>query len=72
MSKSERESPWSKYGTDKQYQAFVRTLPSAVSGQTQNIVYAHYRTAKNSGIGIKPVYSGIPLTYVEHLEQHQT
>lgn len=71
MSRAERESPWNQYGPDKSYQAFCRTLPSAVSGQTQNIVYAHYRTAKNSGIGMKPPYSGIPLTYVEHLEQHQ-
>jgi len=69
--KAERESPWFRYGTDNQYQAWVRKQPSALSGSTSNIVYAHYRTARNSGIGIKPPFSGIPLTYIEHLEQHQ-
>jgi len=69
--KSERESPWFKYGTDADYQKFCRTLPSAYSNSRDNIVYAHYRTAQNSGIGIKPPYSGIPLTWAEHTLQHQ-
>lgn len=68
--KSERESPWFKYGSDKSYQQFCRKLTSALSGE-EPCIYAHYRTAANSGIGIKPVYSGIPLTYREHLLQHQ-
>ncbi|CAB5212745.1 hypothetical protein UFOVP191_15 [uncultured Caudovirales phage] len=69
--KAERESLWFQYGTDRQYQAWVRNQHSALSGATQNIVYAHYRTSKNSGTGFKPPFSGIPLTYAEHLRQHQ-
>lgn len=69
--KSERESPWFKYGTDKDYQAFCRAQPSALSGQTNNIVYAHYRTAQNAGTGYKPPFSGVPLTVDEHYRQHQ-
>lgn len=69
--KSEREHPFYEYGSDKQFQQFVRQQPSAYSNKAQNIVYAHYRTAANSGIGIKPPYSGIPLTYGEHQHQHQ-
>lgn len=69
--KSERESPWFEYGTDAQYQAFCRELPSALSGKTENIVFAHYRTAANSGTGIKPPFSGIPLTFMEHRHQHE-
>ena len=69
--KSERESPWAEVGTDAEYQEFIRTLPSAYSGKRENIVYAHYRTAANSGTGFKPPYSGIPLTWKEHQHQHQ-
>lgn len=68
--KSERESEWVHVGTDKEYQAWCRSQPSALSGIPSNIVYAHYRGAFNSGMGTKPPYSGIPLTFVEHLEQH--
>ncbi len=70
-SKSERESEWFQYGTDKEYQAFCRTLPCAITGKTNRIVYAHYRTAQNSGTAFKPPFSGIPLEYHEHLRQHQ-
>lgn len=69
--KSERESSWFQYGTDKQYQAWCRKQPCAVTGQTNNVIYAHYRTAANSGIGIKPIYSGIPMNAETHKLQHQ-
>lgn len=69
--KAERESPWFEYGTDADYQAWCRKQPSARSGETKNVIYAHYRLASNSGTGIKPPYSGIPLTVEEHLIQHQ-
>lgn len=66
------ESHWaSEFGTDADYQAWCRKRPSAYSGKTDNVVYAHYRTAANSGIGIKPPYSGIPLTLTEHNIQHR-
>jgi hypothetical protein len=71
MSKSEKESKWYVYGTTKSYENWCRKQPSARSGQTNNIVFAHFRTAKNAGIGMKPPFSGIPLTYEEHQTQHQ-
>ena len=67
------------YGSDKEYQAWCRNQPSAYSGgwsvytadgKGRNI-YAHHRTAANSGTGYKPEYSGIPLTWREHTSQHQ-
>lgn len=66
-------------GSDKQYLDFIRRLPSAYSGRyseyledgTGRCVAAHYRTAGNSGVGCKPTYSAIPLTQIEHLEQHR-
>ena len=69
--RAEAQSPWSEYGSDADYQAWCRKRPSAYSGKTTNIVFAHYRTANNSGIGVKPVYSGIPLTQTEHMIQHR-
>lgn len=59
-----------KRPNDKSFLVWIRTLPSAVSGKSPTIA-AHYRTAKNSGIGIKPLYSAIPLTDEEHREQHR-
>ena len=69
--KSERESPWFKYGTDADYQKFCRTLPCAVTGLTSNVIFAHHRNAGNAGTGFKPPYSGIPMDYFEHLRQHE-
>lgn len=71
IKKSERESPWFKYGTDADYQKWCRTQPCAVTGKGGCIIFAHYRTAANSGVGIKPPFSGIPMEYHEHLRQHQ-
>lgn len=68
--RGEANSPWARYGSDEDYKAFCRRLPSAYSGQNGSIEYAHYRTAANSGVGIKPPYSGIPLTHREHRIQH--
>lgn len=60
-------------GTDKQFQAYVRKLPSCLDGNTHGIVYAHVRRANNSGTSIKPDYSGIPLTDPQHSQsQHQS
>lgn len=54
---------------DNDFLAWIRTLPSAISGKRPCIA-AHYRTAFNSGVGIKPLYSAIPLTDEEHKYQH--
>lgn len=69
--KSERESPWFQYGTDEDYKAWCRKQRSAYSAKTGDIVYAHYRTAANSGTGMKPPFSGLPLTMQEHQMQHR-
>jgi len=68
--KAEEASPWFKYGTDADYQKWYRTQPCAVTGGTYSVIYAHYRTAANSGTGCKPPFSGIPLNSMAHLTQH--
>ena len=67
------------FGGDEAYQAWVRTMPSAISGTFEDhtpggdgvSVYAHVRRSGESGTAYKPKYSGIPLTYQEHAAQHQ-
>jgi hypothetical protein len=59
-----------KKRNDQAFLGWLRTLPSAVSGGMP-CVAAHYRTAANSGIACKPLYSAIPLTDAEHKLQHQ-
>lgn len=56
-------------GTDADFQTYVREQPSCISKQGP-CVYAHVRRANNSGTGIKPKYSGVPLTQEEHQIQH--
>lgn len=65
-------------GTDKQFMAYIRILPSCLSGTYGEYVNgdgrsiaAHVRRAGRSGIGIKPEYYCIPLTDSEHRIQHQ-
>lgn len=55
---------------DKQFLAWLKTQPSAYSGEYP-CDSAHYRTAFNSGTGCKPLFSAIPLTRAEHMEQHR-
>ena len=37
----------------------------------ETTVLAHYRLADYCGMGIKPPFSGVPLTHTEHTMQHQ-
>lgn len=68
-----------KKGTDEQYQAYVRTLPSVLTNDYREwvhgegrSVYAHIRSvADGAGTGIKPPYSGVPLTQQQHANTHQ-
>lgn len=75
--RGEAESPWARYGSDEEFLAFVRTLPSAYDGRYDYIdgiprnQACHYRTAENSGISIKPPYSAISLTAEQHRMQHR-
>ena len=73
--RGEAESVWARYGSDEDYKAWCRTRPSAYNPRNtpsnSKIEYCHYRTASNSGIAIKPPYSGIPMTMQEHQIQHR-
>lgn len=55
---------------DRLFLDWLKTQPSALSGLSP-CDPCHYRTAKNSGIGCKPLFSAIPLTREEHIEQHR-
>ena len=68
--KEERAHPAFEFGTDRDFQAFVRELPSAISGRGP-CVFAHHRNAKNAGTGYRPPFSGVPLTWDEHERQHR-
>ena len=65
--------------SDRAFLDWLRTQPSALDGAMSLDVDTgqrycdpcHYRTAKNSGTGCKPLYSAIPLTHEQHLEQHR-
>lgn len=66
-------------GSDEEYQAYVRTFPSVLSLRFSEFPYGEGRceyshereVAAGSGIGIKPPYSGVPLTSLEHKMVHQ-
>ena len=67
---------WAAVGSDDDFLAWVRTQPSALSGQAGTdenpVVAAHVRRiADGAGTGIKPQYAAIPLLHTEHTEQHQ-
>lgn len=57
-------------GTDGDFLAWIRTQPSCIDGDEYNIEACHVRRAANSGTGIKPKYSAIPLTHDQHFVQH--
>ncbi len=56
-------------GTDKEFQKWVKTQPNMLGGESE--VYAHVRRSWNAGTGMKPLFSGIPLTDWQHRLQHQ-
>ena len=64
--------------SDKNYREWIQRQPSCISGEYSEYVdgegrciAAHVRRAKNSGIGMKPEFSCVPLTDAEHRLQHQ-
>lgn len=56
---------------DDVFCAWLKLQKSAFSGKRGHIDPAHFRTAMNSGIAIKPLFSAIPLTHDEHATQHR-
>ena len=78
MRKSEKEHPAYKYGTDKQYLEWLSYQPSCLSGEFNQYIdgigrniACHVRNASNSGVGVKPPFSAVPMTDLEHKYQHQ-
>jgi hypothetical protein len=77
-SRDEQASPWYKFGTDKQFRAFIRTLPCCICGVFRAWVdgigvseAAHVRLGGNGGIAYKPPYSAVPMCRHCHSSQHQ-
>lgn len=65
-------------GSDAQYRHWISYQPSCYSGDFSEWVNgvgrsiaAHVRRSSNSGTGMKPEYSCIPLTHDEHMLQHR-
>ncbi|MET4696676.1 hypothetical protein [Endozoicomonas lisbonensis] len=57
-------------GHDDDYQAWTR-LQACIVTKQEPVEYAHVRRAYNSGIGYKPLFSGVPLASEVHRKQHQ-
>lgn len=63
---------------DQQFLDWIATQPSAISGRFNDYINGvgvsiacHVRTAGNAGIGYKPLYSAIPMTHDEHMNEHK-
>lgn len=72
------QHPAIKYGTDKQFLEWLSYQPSCldgafnqwIDGVGRNIA-CHVRRANNSGTGIKPQFSAVPMTDAQHKLQSQ-
>jgi hypothetical protein len=78
-SRDEQASPWYKFGTDKAYRAFIRTLPCCICGQFREWLHgqgvsqaAHVRLGGRGGTAYKPPYSAVPLCDRCHKTQHES
>ena len=76
--KSEINHPAYKYGSDAEYLHWLSFQASCLSGEFNQYIdgvgrniACHVRRANNSGTGIKPPFSAVPLTDAEHKYQHQ-
>lgn len=66
-------------GSDNEYQEWCRGQRCVVTGEYDwntdtgeaRCEYAHVRRSNDSGVGIKPPYSGVPLCSQVHRQQHQ-
>jgi hypothetical protein len=77
-SRDEQASPWYKFGTDKQFRAFIRTLPCCICGQFREWLHgqgvsqaAHVRLNGRGGTAYKPPYSSVPCCGACHSTQHE-
>lgn len=58
---------------DAQFLAWIRTLPSCLPrmpGDDSSVQACHIRRANNSGVGMKPPFSAVPMTANQHKYQH--
>lgn len=65
-------------GSDNDFNAYIRTLPSCLSGAYSEYfqgepmcIAAHISRAATKGIAFKAPYHTVPLTHAEHIVQHQ-
>ena len=57
---------------ETKFLAWLRLKPSCVSGRMDGIQAAHVRrVSEGAGIGVKPRLYAVPLSLVEHFDQHQ-
>lgn len=72
MSRSEREHPAYKHGTDREFLRWVSHQPSVISGlfhqyNPDRSIPAHVRRISDgAGLGQKPPFSCVPLRQIEH------
>lgn len=58
-------------GDDDDFLDYIRDLPSAFNGDTENVEPSHVRRVKfGAGTGRKPPYCAIPLTHAQHKLTH--
>jgi hypothetical protein len=76
MRKSEREHPASEWGTDRQFLKWLTFQPSCLDGAFNQYIdgvgrniACHVRRASNSGTGVKPPFSAVPMTDIQHRVQ---
>lgn len=65
-----KKSPYSDK-LDKEFLAWIRTLPSVLSGKSPCTAAHVLSVAHGAGKGIKPKLFAVPLTDGEHRLQHQ-
>lgn len=76
MSKTERDHPAAEFGTDIQFLSWVSYQPSVIDGEylphfdnkgfPRNIACHVRRLRSGAGMGIKPPFSAVPMTDVQH------
>lgn len=62
--------PRKKKENDSKYLAWLRTLPCAVCNAFPPSQACHVRLGGRGGIGIKPLFSAVPLCANHHMAQH--
>jgi hypothetical protein len=56
---------------DREFLAWIRTLPSCLSGESPCVAAHVRRVSEGAGMGIKPRLFSVPMTDIEHRYLHQ-